>query len=100
MKNKAILTFLLGLVFSLSACAQEASEQAAEAADAAVHAAEVASANVPDMDERLANGERLYVSQCAACHQASGAGLTGAFPPLIESDYFAEDSLQGKLPSL
>ncbi len=29
-----------------------------------------------------AQGASLYSSHCAACHQASGAGLPGAFPPL------------------
>ncbi len=29
-----------------------------------------------------AKGEALFVSNCAACHQASGEGLPGAFPPL------------------
>ncbi len=28
-----------------------------------------------------ANGQQVYV-QCAGCHQASGAGVAGAFPPL------------------
>ena len=28
-----------------------------------------------------ASGEQVYV-QCAGCHQASGAGVAGAFPPL------------------
>ncbi|HEX7338574.1 MAG TPA: multicopper oxidase domain-containing protein [Rhodanobacteraceae bacterium] len=27
-------------------------------------------------------GAQLYASHCAACHQATGAGLPGAFPPL------------------
>ncbi|NLG07714.1 MAG: cytochrome c [Deinococcales bacterium] len=30
----------------------------------------------------LPDGEALYVSTCAACHQSSGQGLPGAFPPL------------------
>lgn len=28
-------------------------------------------------------GSALYSANCAACHQATGAGLAGAFPPLI-----------------
>jgi len=27
-------------------------------------------------------GQTLFSSTCAACHQASGAGIPGAFPPL------------------
>ncbi len=29
-----------------------------------------------------ARGESLYATHCAACHQATGLGLPGAFPPL------------------
>ncbi len=53
----------------------------------------MAAANAPTMEERMANGEQLYIAQCAACHQADGSGLTGAFPPLAESDYFADDPM-------
>lgn len=31
---------------------------------------------------RLASGEGVYERTCAACHQRSGAGVDGAFPPL------------------
>jgi cytochrome c oxidase cbb3-type subunit 2 len=30
----------------------------------------------------LAHGQQLFVANCAACHQAGGQGLPGAFPPL------------------
>lgn len=30
-----------------------------------------------------ANGEGLYASHCATCHQANGQGLPGVFPPLV-----------------
>ncbi len=32
-----------------------------------------------------ADGETLYMNTCAACHQANGGGLAGAFPPLAGS---------------
>ncbi len=32
-----------------------------------------------------ARGEKVYAANCAACHQASGAGVPGAFPTLIGS---------------
>jgi cytochrome c oxidase cbb3-type subunit II len=30
-----------------------------------------------------ANGAQLYTQNCAACHGAAGAGVPGAFPPLV-----------------
>jgi cytochrome c oxidase cbb3-type subunit 2 len=33
----------------------------------------------------LPDGEKLYMQKCAACHQADGKGLPGAFPPLAGS---------------
>ncbi|RLA27832.1 MAG: nitrite reductase, partial [Gammaproteobacteria bacterium] len=37
------------------------------------------------------NGAELFAANCAACHQADGKGLPGAFPPLAGSDYIKED---------
>ena len=34
------------------------------------------------MDELMAKGEQVYLGHCAACHQATGMGLPGAFPAL------------------
>ncbi|MDP7430759.1 MAG: cytochrome c [Flavobacteriales bacterium] len=34
----------------------------------------------------MEKGKAIYV-QCLACHQANGEGITGAFPPLANSDY-------------
>ncbi|MBT8061859.1 MAG: c-type cytochrome, partial [Gammaproteobacteria bacterium] len=78
-------------MLALPAVAQDTGEATA---DVAVHAAEVAGASVASLDERIDNGARLYSAQCAACHQASGAGLKGAFPPLAASDYFSDDPLK------
>lgn len=33
-------------------------------------------------DELMAHGEKVYGTTCAACHQANGEGLPGAFPAL------------------
>lgn len=30
----------------------------------------------------VAHGKQVFLSNCAACHQASGQGLPGTFPPL------------------
>lgn len=42
-------------------------------------------------DEKIKAGKALYASTCQACHQADGAGIAEAFPPLANSDYFAGD---------
>ncbi len=34
------------------------------------------------MDELKAQGEKIYAGTCAACHQANGKGIPGAFPGL------------------
>ena len=33
----------------------------------------------------MAEGEQVYAATCAACHQATGVGIPGAFPSLIGS---------------
>jgi thiosulfate dehydrogenase len=37
---------------------------------------------LPAGTPNVANGGALYAQKCAACHQANGAGIHGAFPPL------------------
>ncbi len=37
---------------------------------------------LPSASPDVANGAKIYAGQCAACHQAGGAGIAGAFPPL------------------
>jgi mono/diheme cytochrome c family protein len=44
-----------------------------------------------DESESFKQGKKIYTLQCAACHQATGQGVPGAFPPLAGSDYLLED---------
>jgi len=84
-------TFLSALFLCL---AFTATTITAKTKDDAVHAAEVSSANAATLDERINNGQRVFTANCAACHQADGRGLPGAFPPLAGSDYIASDPLK------
>ncbi|NJW52339.1 copper-containing nitrite reductase [Salinimicrobium oceani] len=43
------------------------------------------------VDEKLARGKQVYTQNCLACHQATGAGIPNAFPPLAGSDYLNAD---------
>lgn len=38
--------------------------------------------SAPPGAAQIAHGEAVFTANCAACHQASGEGLPGAFPPL------------------
>ena len=44
--------------------------------------------------DKTVDGKALYDMNCAACHQANGEGLKGAFPPLKGSAVVAGDDLE------
>ena len=43
------------------------------------------------MEELMAEGERVYIAACAACHMPNGEGLPGVFPGLKGSDMALND---------
>lgn len=51
----------------------------------AAEAAAASSDKTFSMEELMAKGETVYKTQCAACHQAKGEGIPGAFPALAAS---------------
>ena len=79
---------VLAASFALSGCQGDDVAHAKDASDTAVHTAETASGAIADL---MARGEKVYLTNCAACHQADGSGLKGAFPPLAQSDYLKGD---------
>jgi cytochrome c oxidase subunit 2 len=53
-------------------------------------AAAVSGAGQPvSHEELLASGQNVYETYCAACHQPTGLGVPGAFPPLAAGQPFA-----------
>lgn len=57
--------------------------------------AATAFAQDPNPDDIKASGERgkvLYMTTCVACHQPTGLGLPGAFPPFDGSEYVRGDA--------
>ncbi|MFQ6005357.1 MAG: cytochrome D1 domain-containing protein [Woeseia sp.] len=79
--------------FLLFACSPDTgTEQPASVTDqVVVHEAEVAAGQIAEV---LASGEAVFLEHCSACHQDSGQGLPGAFPPLAGSDYLMGDRKQ------
>jgi nitrite reductase (NO-forming) len=41
--------------------------------------------------ERMEAGRAIFGQNCAACHQPTGLGIPGAFPPLAGSDFLKND---------
>lgn len=46
---------------------------------------------VQTTENKLEQGKKLFQANCAACHLSDGKGVEGVFPPLVNSDYFAND---------
>lgn len=68
-------------IYNPGVTATEVTEEASETAP-------VASTSLAEKMER---GKQVYTQNCLACHQATGAGIPNAFPPLAESDYLNAD---------
>ncbi len=59
----------------------------------AIQSVGAAPAEVPAKDkaERIERGKVVFSNICAACHQPSGMGIPGSFPPLAHSDFLNAD---------
>ena len=89
LRNLSLLLAIPMVGLFIGACSPEAADTPAAAAnDTAVHTAEVSAASKDDL---IAKGEAIYLANCAACHQPTGQGLAGAFPPLAGSDFLTGD---------
>lgn len=72
-KSRLLAISLLSAFGLLTGCSKSAESSRASAAPSA-----------PTAD--LANGKAVFERVCAACHQPTGLGLPGAFPPLAGSE--------------
>ena len=43
-------------------------------------------------DESFAKGKKIYNTACQVCHQTSGLGAPGQYPPLVSSDWVLAES--------
>lgn len=44
-----------------------------------------------DLAKSVKDGQSVYMATCFACHQATGMGVPGAFPPLVGTPYVHDD---------
>ncbi|MEM9398852.1 MAG: cytochrome c [Verrucomicrobiota bacterium] len=59
-------------------------------ASAAASAAAVASAD--PTAKLIKRGKRIYTSNCASCHQATGLGAAGMYPPVANSNWVTDEA--------
>ncbi len=45
----------------------------------------------PTLAQQIAAGQALFNGTCSVCHQPTGQGLEGVFPPLAKSDFLMSD---------
>jgi mono/diheme cytochrome c family protein len=45
----------------------------------------------PSASTKQIDGKQIFTGNCAACHQATGLGLPGVFPPLVNSEWVLEN---------
>ena len=55
--------------------------------EAAPKPAPPAATNLSVEETRRKKGEQVYAAVCTSCHQATGLGVAGAFPPLVGSEW-------------
>ena len=53
------------------------------------HAAQASNHRTWTKDELISHGQKVFGANCAACHQASGEGMAGTFPPLVQGKTFS-----------
>ncbi len=93
---KKITFFLLStlsiLVISLMACG--GGDQSSDAAKTdSTKVVQNANENNPASLD-LSAGKKVFVEKCMVCHQETGLGVAGTFPPLANSDYMLADKMR------
>jgi len=77
MTTKSLAIFAVIAGFAATASAQDAAAPAGAAFD---------------LKASIERGKPVYMQTCLACHQITGMGLPGAFPPLAGTDYTTGDA--------
>ena len=54
----------------------------------------ISSPQADPADAKFPKGAKIYKEKCIICHMANGEGITGAFPPLKNSDYLFADKVR------
>lgn len=88
----------LALLLMIAACAKSSdsastASSSADASAAASPTASAAAAPAEKMNGASANdGAKIFQTNCSSCHQATGVGIEGTFPPLAGNSVVTGDA--------
>jgi mono/diheme cytochrome c family protein len=72
----------LALICALAACAKSGENTSSSASAAANAAATSAATAVAQNGAAASDGASVFQTNCSSCHQPTGEGIAGTFPPL------------------
>ncbi len=82
----ALFTLLLAYSFILLSCSAKSDRHSKNEKDAEKGRLETVKNKIDVPESILANGKKVYLTYCSACHQADGSGNPGMYPPLDGTD--------------
>lgn len=88
--NQLIFSILLG-AFVIS-CQDNSGKKKVEAVVSEPPAKEVLNSQPVQTAEKEHPGKAVYTKYCLVCHQATGSGVPGMFPPLGKGSWVGKDS--------
>jgi mono/diheme cytochrome c family protein len=99
-KYRPLPWFLVMLIGAMSACALLYISQMPGTLDSEYGDSRTPSALAPAASTSAAvDGAQIYAAKCVACHQATGLGLPGVFPPLAGSEWvLGSDKILVQIP--
>jgi mono/diheme cytochrome c family protein len=54
----------------------------------------ISGARQDELPKSIERGKEVYNLNCLGCHQVSGEGLPGVYPPLAKSDHLDQDQIK------
>jgi mono/diheme cytochrome c family protein len=84
MKKLSVLLIIAAVVIFAGSSFDYSTETVAEKSETILLPQDPADAKFPE-------GAKIYKEKCVVCHQVTGEGVPGAFPPLKNSDYLLAD---------
>jgi len=86
-KSKIIVTLIIPVFLLMFSC-QNPTEKKPETPSSSLQV-ETPKTSVPD--ETMERGLKVYKTHCFACHQMTGDGIKGIYPPLFENETVTGD---------